>query len=424
MTEQFLHYLWKFRLLNNVLTTTSGEDIVILKPGDHNRDSGPDFINARIRIGTTLWAGNVEVHLKTSDWIRHKHHEDEAYQNIILHAVLESDREIYRNTGESIPTLILQGKYDAMLYERYRDLMENLNWIPCEKMIGQVDDVTICSQQSRLLVERLERKSGYIEAVYRNCMNSWDEAFYQLIARNFGFRLNAEPFELLAKSIPLQFIAKHRDNPFQVEALLFGQSGMLKKKYADEYPRHLAKEYRFLRKKYSLKPVDAHLWKFLRLRPSNFPTIRISQFSCLLCKSQGLFSEVLSSHQLKDLRDLFDLKCSEYWTSHYIFDRKSVSKVKRIGVKTVDLLLINTVIPFIFLYGMSRDNPELKERALDFLSGLPAEENSISNQWRNLRIKIDCAFSSQAMMELKEHYCDQKRCLDCKIGHAILEKEQ
>jgi len=423
MNEQFLHHLWKFRLLTNDLLTADGEEVVVLHPGQHNRDSGPDFLNARIRIGKTLWAGNVECHVRSSDWLRHKHQDDEAYQNIILHVVYESDKIIRRSNGEMIPEVALKGRFNALLYERYRDMMENMNWIPCEKLMDEVHPLIVRSMLERLLVERLEEKEGHILQTYQACNNDWEEAFYFMLARNFGFRLNSGPFELLAKSLPFKVLSRHRDDIFQIEALLYGQAGMLKKKYHDEYPRKLAKEYRFLQKKYALKPIDPHLWKFLRLRPSNFPTIRISQFSCLLCQSQGLFSEVISSQQLYDLRNLFDLKCSEYWTSHYIFDRKSVSITKRIGVKTVDLLLINTVIPFIFVYGMSKDNPGLKERALDFLTKLPAEENSISNQWRHLGIKMDCAFSSQAMMELKEHYCDQKRCLDCKIGHAILKKE-
>ncbi|MCX6233562.1 MAG: DUF2851 family protein [Bacteroidetes bacterium] len=420
MTEHFLHYLWKFRLIENPLLTTQGERVTIVKPGEHNSDAGPDFSNARIRIGTTLWAGNVEVHLKSSDWIRHKHHVDEAYQNIILHAVLEHDREIFRTNGEPIPTVILQGKFDPLLYERYRDLSENLNWIPCEKLIGAVDPLVIESTLPRMMVERLERRSAYFESVYQSCGNDWEETFYRLLARNFGFRLNAEPFELLAKSLPMKIVAKQRDDLFQTEALFFGQAGMLKKRYRDDYPKRLTKEYRFLRKKYTLTPIDGHLWKFLRLRPSNFPTIRISQFAGILCKSKRLVSEILGAETMATLKPIFESAGSDYWMTHYIFDRPSVQKAKNLGDKTIDLLLINTIIPFIYFHGEKRDNPRLMESSLDFFTSLTREMNITVKKWMETGMKAENAFTTQALMELKENYCDQKKCLECRIGHVVL----
>ncbi len=301
MTEEFLQYIWKLRLFDKNLNLTSGEECQIIDVGTHNLDSGPDFFNARIKFDNTIWAGNVEIHTKSSDWFTHEHQLDKAYDNIILHVVYDDDKPIKRKNGEQIPTIELRNRFDKKLFETYNDFMTNRNWIPCEKMITEVDRFVLNNWIDRLMVERLENKSGEIEDRLKFNGNNWEETFYQFLARNFGFKVNSAPFELLAKSLPLNYLGKHKNNKFQIEALLLGQAGLLTKKYKDEYPKTLQKEYLFLQKKYKLTPIDPHLWRFMRMRPSNFPTIRLAQFADLVYRSSHLFSKIIETEFLKSI---------------------------------------------------------------------------------------------------------------------------
>ncbi len=420
MTEEFLHYLWKFNLIDKDLKIQSGEELIIVNQGEHNTDSGPDFFNAKVRIGETLWAGNVEIHINSSDWIKHNHTYDKAYDNIILHVVFNHDIDLYRINNEMIPVLELKDKFNKKLLEKYKEFLFSKTWIPCQNQINSVDDFTISNWLERIMIERLERKSQLIINTLEQCNNNWEQTFYQSLARNFGFNTNSEAFELLAKSLPIQIIAKHKSSLFQIEALLFGQAGFLEEIFKDEYAQKLKTEYNFLRKKYLLKAIDGHLWKFLRLRPSNFPTIRIAQFADLLFKSSALFSKVIDSRSLVELRKLFNLQTTVYWDDHYTLDKISTKRIKKFGENAVNLILINTVIPFLFVYGRYKNRDSFIERLMNFLNEIPNENNSIVKKWNSIGLETSSALESQALLELKNNYCNRKKCLDCSIGNKIL----
>ena len=441
MTEDFLHYLWKFQYFHQKnLQTQLGEPIEILKIGTYNTDAGPDFFNSKIKIGNTVWAGNIEVHINSSDWKKHNHHADKGYDNIILHLVFNDDKIIFRNNGEPLPTLELKDKIDLFLFEKYQNLIENKYWIPCEKQISEVDKFAINNWLERLLIERLERKSAAIIETLKLNKNNWQETFYQHLAKNFGFKLNAAPFELLAKSTPLAYLGKHKNSLTQIEAMLFGQAGMLSptpsrpkstgllvseregEKLPDDYRVQLQKEYLFLKQKFNLTPIDAHLWKFLRLRPVNFPTIRLAQFAQLIYKSESLFSKVINCSNIDELYDLFELKTSEYWQTHYLFDKISPKKIKNFGKNSVDIILINTIIPFIFVHGKEKGEEQFCDRAISFLEKINGENNAIIKNWKSLKMPVNTAYQTQALLELKHNYCDKKRCLNCNIGNNILKK--
>jgi hypothetical protein len=422
-TEDFLHYVWKFRLFDRSdLRTEDGEALEIFSTGIHNSDSGPDFHNARIKIGETLWAGNVEVHLSASDWQKHGHTTDEAYNNVILHVVYNNDLPLKLNNGRTVPTLQLNNRVPAELYGRYHQMIfGNQTIIPCEASIGAVDGLIMHDWLTRVLVERLEKKSTAVIAALAINRGDWEETFYQFLAANFGFKTNALPFELLAKSLPQLTLAKNKNNPMQIEALIFGQAGFLEGDLNDDYPVMLKKEYDYLRKKYGLKPIENHLWKFMRLRPPNFPTIRLAQFAALIVNANHLFSKILEIKDIDALRNLFaSIKTNEYWDNHYRFDVVSKPLPKVMGAASVDILLINTLALFLFSYGKHHQQQYYISRALKLLENLPAEKNNITADFVNLGVKITNAFESQALLELKNNYCNYKKCLQCGVGNKIL----
>jgi len=420
MTEEFLHYIWKYKLIDHHLVSTSGEQLSVIQPGSHNSDSGPDFFNARIKINNTVWAGNVEIHINSSDWYHHKHQLDKAYDNIVLHVVFEDDKPVLRQDGNLIPTLKLKSHFNPSLYDRYTYFMTNKNWIPCEKLIQGVDRFVINNWIDRLMIEKLENKAAEITSHFLHNNSDWEQTFYEFLARNFGFKVNGTPFQLLAKSMPLNVLSKHKNNPFQIEALLYGQAGLLQPGFKDEYPNKLKKEYGFLKKKYSLLPIDPHLWRFMRLRPSNFPTIRISQFADLIIKSSHLFSSVVEKKSLPHLIELFDISVSDYWNSHYMFDKASKKRTKTISHKTIHLLIINTVVPFLFVSGKARNDQSMIDRALKLLDQIPGEQNAIISKWSGLGLSVRSSFQTQALILLKNAYCKNKRCLNCSIGNEII----
>ncbi len=421
--EDFLHYVWKFRLFDRVnLQTNDAEELEILSAGLHNSDSGPDFHNARVRIGDTVWAGNVEVHLSSSDWQKHGHTTDNAYDNVILHVVYRDDEPLVLTNGRRVPTLELQNRIPADLYNRYHKLIfGNQTIIPCEASIGSVDDITLYNWLTRVLVERLAKRSAAVIAALNKNRGDWEETFYQFLAANFGFKTNALPFELLAKSLPQNILAKHKNNPLQIEALLFGQAGFLNNDMADEYPRKLKKEYEFLQKKYQLTPIENHLWKFMRLRPQNFPTVRLAQFAALVVRSNHLFSKLLEIKDVKGLRTLFtEIKVNPYWGNHYRFDTESAPSPKNLGQASIDILLLNTLALFLFSYGKHNQMQHFINRSLQLLEYLPGENNKIVADFSTLGVKIKTAFESQALLELKNNYCNYKKCLQCGVGNKIL----
>ena len=420
MNESFLSYLWKYRHLNQEIRTESGDSLTILHPGDQNNDSGPDFFNARLRIGNTTWAGNVEIHVLASDWYKHGHHADLLYDHAILHVVYEADRPVFHQNGEPIQTLVIKNQFPPWIFDRYQRLMQNQQWIPCMNQLQPSEDYGFRMWAPALAVERLEYKTNNILQLLTGCDNDWEVAFYRHLASSFGFKVNSVPFELLAKSLPLKIVRQHVDNPFQMESLLFGQAGMLDKVFKDLYPWELNQEYRFLRAKYNLEPIPDTMWKFLRLRPSNFPTIRISQFASFLCHTKASFFNLFEGRSLHGIADLLKLSASDYWNTHYLLDKPAAPMPKIMGSVCVKLLIINGMAPFLFFYALEKGQPVIREGVLNFLEQFPGEHNSILEHWKEAGFPVDNAMQTQALLHLKQIYCDKKRCLECRIGSALL----
>ncbi len=420
MTEEFLHYLWRYQLLKGKLISSLGEDIMVIKPGEYNTDEGPDFSNARIRIGTTLWVGNVEVHIRSSDWGRHGHADNKRYENIILHVVGGDDVPVTRFDQVAIPTLCIQNNIDLSLLATYQELKQSRRWIPCENLLNSVNQVQVLSMLDRMMLERMQRKSSAIIEMLESCHYSWEEVTYVLVARNFGARINAQIFEWLARSLPYTLVQRCRDQKFRLEALLFGQAGMLHEHFVDEYPKQLRNEYQFLQKKYGLAPLQDHLWNFLRLRPPGFPTVRIAQLADLLSQRTSLFSLILEADDALAMVSLFQCQGSEYWETHYVFDRLSRRKLKKLGSEAIELILINAAIPLIFTYGLYMNRQDLKDQAMELLRQIAGEQNAITQKFADLGMSVSDAWSTQALLELKEKYCDRRKCLQCVIGNSIL----
>jgi len=422
--EDFLHFIWKYRLYYTPgLTCTSGDALEIIHPGFHNLDAGPDFCDAKIRIGTILWSGNVEIHCRSSDWNRHQHQVDQAYDNVILHVVSHHDQKILRTDGTEISVLEIGHLIPKDISKNYSELMHSLKWIPCEDKISHLDSVYIHSSLSGILIERLESKSEQIYRVLSEVRGSWDDAFYILLARNFGFKTNALPFEMLARSLPKSLIARYKSTTFQIESLIFGQAGFLEGKFKDEYPNLLKQEYNYLQKKHGLKPIDKYLWKYMRLRPGNFPTIRLAQFAALLSSSNHLFARIIEETEPDKVARMFkNLKLNDYWNRHYRFDKEGNYSLTAIGEEAINNILINTVAYFLFAYGLRTGSEWHRDRAIFMLEGLKSEQNSIIRRFSKIGIKSDSSALSQALIELKKSYCDQKKCLSCMIGIKFLRK--
>ncbi|MDD5185885.1 MAG: DUF2851 family protein [Paludibacter sp.] len=419
MKESILHYIWQQKLFSShSIKTTDGEEVEIIDVGKFNTDAGPDFFNAKIRIGDTLWAGNVEIHSRSTDWNRHNHQLDKAYDSVILHVVKEADTEVFRIDGQKIPQIQLI--YPKQIELNYERLIGEKKWIPCAGKIQNVPEIFIQSWKNALLSERLEQKTKIIAGLLDESNQHWEEAFYITLARNFGFGTNSQAFESLAKSTPLSILGKHKDQLFQLEALLFGQAGLLNEETTDEYALRLKQEYDFLRSKYLLKAIDGSQWKLLRLRPDNFPYIRIAQFASLIHTSSKLFSKMVENPTIGYLRGIFTCEPSDYWNTHYLFVHESKAKSKKLGTQSIHGILINTVVPFLFCYGYLKNNQKLKDKALQILEQIPGESNAIVNGWDNLGVKTKSAYDSQALIQLKKFYCDEKKCLRCRIGHKVL----
>lgn len=425
MTEDFLHYIWKFQRFNSsALKCVNGEHLEVKKAGIHNLDSGPDFFNSRLKIDDTEWAGNVEIHLRSSDWYKHGHQDDKVYDKVILHLVWEDDKPVKRANGDLIPTLELKGRVNRVVLEKFETLNKSKDWIPCENDFTDLEAIYISQQLNRMMVERLEEKSSRLDRLLKLHTNDWEEVFYQLLCRYFGFKVNATPFELLSTTLPFSLLRKHQQSLMQLEALLFGQAGFLNENFKGGYPLKLQKEYRYLAKKYQLKSMDVSLWKFMRMRPSNFPTIRLAQLAALINKHQKFFSPLVEKSQVEELTSFFKVEASDYWKSHFRFDVPAARKqTKKMGKQSIEILLINVVSPLLFNYGQVKGDDKFKDRALELLEKLPAEKNSITKKWNNLGAPLESAFHSQALIQLKNKHCDFKKCLTCILGNAILKKE-
>ena len=423
MTEAFLHYVWKHQMLSEGLVTTDGQPLVVLRAGDHNADAGPDFFNARVCIGGVEWAGNVEIHVRSSDWSLHRHQNDPAYNNVILHVVYQHDSKVVTQNGKTPPTLELKSWLHPALVANYDKLTApgDVDGIPCAARVGEMPPILINSFLERLTVERIEEKAVTVKRLLGESHGGWEQTCYWLLARYFGGKVNALPFELLAKATDQRLLARWRDNRQRVEALLMGQAGMLDGYFEDDYPRQLQADYEALRAGASLSPVGVSLWKFYRLRPSAFPTIRISQFAELVSRSKSLFATLLEITEVREMEHIFNCQAAPYWESHYRFDQPSGSTgVKRVGTMQADMLIINAWIPLLFVYGSEHRQDHFKDQALDLLAQLKPENNAITRRWQDAGLSATNAAESQALIQLANRYCSERRCLECRIGYQLL----
>lgn len=421
--EQLLHYVWKHKLFPlKPLLTAEGESIEIIDPGQANYNAGPDFFNAKIKIGGVVWVGNIEIHQQSSEWERHGHHLDSNYDSVILHVASEIDASVRRSDGETIPQLELH--CPGYLSDNYRQLIEADRYPACYRLIPALPKLLLHSWLSRLQTERFEQKTDKIMQLLGRHRKDWEHVFFIILARNFGFGTNSDAFELWAETIPLQAVNKHRDSLFQIEAFFFGQAGLLQEVPADEYTDRLIKEYTYLSHKFGLRPSANSRWKLLRMRPNNFPHVRIAQLASFYYRSQGLLSALMEAQSLKSLRDMLRCGTSEYWLTHYVFGEASPPHPKTLSNQTIDLLVINTVIPFLYAYGKYKTDNILIQRANGLLEEMRPENNFIVRIWKECGLEAAHAGDSQALIQLKKNYCDIKKCLYCRIGYEYLKKPQ
>lgn len=418
--EHLLHYVWKHKIFPLTgLHTTTNLPVEVIDAGLENTHAGPDFFNAKVKIDGTLWVGNVEIHPFSSDWYRHEHQKNKAYDSVILHVVGKADAEVTRMNGEVIPQFELTCPEYVRL--RYDELKQADLRPACYSILPALSQLTIHSWLAALRIERLEQKTAVIRKRLEKLNNHWEDAFFITLARNFGFGVNGDAFEAWANRLNFRAIDKHKDSPQQVEAFFFGQAGLLEEELPDDaYYTGLQKEYRFLRHKFDLQAVDPSLWKFLRLRPGNFPHVRIAQLAYLYGKKHGLFSEVADALTLKQLRDVFTIHTSSYWEEHFIFGKSASKRDKTLGGGSQNLLVINTVIPFLYAYGLYRADEGLCDRATDFLEELKAENNYITRLWEASGVQVRTAADSQALIQLQKEYCDVRKCLHCRFGYEYL----
>ncbi len=423
MQESLLHYIWQFQYFDRAnLVTTSGEPLQVLHPGYRNTNAGPDFSDARVKIDGIEWIGNVEIHINASGWRDHRHQFDPAYNNVILHVVWKNDYDVVREDNTLLPALTLQKRVAESLLTRYSRVVLSPEVIPCSVSIGEVDEIIRLSMLEKTLATRLEAKAAAILKMMKINHGDWQETCYQMICRNFGFKINSEAFHALSRALPYKTLMKHADQITQIEALLFGQGGFLEEDHPDEYFQLLQREFHVLRRKFSLdgRTLNRSQWKFLRLRPANFPTLRIGQLAAVLHSTRNIFSALVESGSLEDLRKVFDVEQSDYWKRHYMFGRKQLDTVSGIGKESVENVIINTVIPLLVAVGKSTDEQAFIDRAIEMLHQLPAESNMIIRRWSDLGIRCKTAFDSQSLIELYNNFCLRKRCLDCNIGSALI----
>ncbi|MBQ9473977.1 MAG: DUF2851 family protein [Bacteroidales bacterium] len=424
MNEAFLQYIWQHSLLEGDLRTLDGQEVQIVRSGTINLNAGPDFLNAQVTIGGIAWVGNIELHVRSTDWNRHGHSNDRQYDNVILHAVYTYDGDIDRTADKpQVPTLVLKDYIPAHVMAHYEVLMNppKSTEIPCGHWLKQMPTPLVNSWLERLAVERIEKKTEVVGRLLDDSQNSWADCCYWLIAHYFGGKVNAFAFEMTAKATPLTVLAKIKDDPMRVEALLFGQAGMLDGDFDDDYPRQLQTEYRYMRKAWQLTPVNGWWWKFFRLRPSGFPTLRLSQFASLVSGAHSLFSEFLAADNARQLARYFQLEASEYWRTHYRFDKPSPHPHSvQTGDDMAENIIVNAWVPLLFRYGVQHGDQKLQERAYDLLCQMPAEHNNIVKRWKTLGIAAENAAQSQALVQLYNNYCSERNCLRCHMGSRVL----
>lgn len=419
--EDLLQFIWEQGLFeHHGLRTTQGAAVEVIKAGRIQRDSGPDLSDARILLDGQLWAGTVEVHLRSSEWNAHGHQFDPAYENVVLHVVYEHDAEVRTLSGSPLPTVELFPRISTDGIAAYQALMRGKGFVPCANQIHHADLASAGPWIERVLVERLERKAAAVENLHHALSGDSVATVYHMLARAFGFNLNADPFGMLAQALPLNILLKHRDDPLRVEALLFGQAGLLQVDFVDDYPRALQREHTHLAAMHGLRPAPLASWKFSRMRPVNFPTVRIAQFAQLLIRCDGVFADLLETDDAMEIRNRVDVVASDYWTTHYTFDRPAAPILKRLGTVGADHLIINAVVPSLFALGRLLGRPAYAERALGLLEQLPAERNAVTRGWAALGLEADSGGRGQALIELRNAYCSRRRCLFCGIGNQLL----
>lgn len=425
MKEDFLHFIWKHKLFRTQsLFTEDGRPIIIHKNGVHNHNAGPDFLEASLSIGEELWLGHVEIHVRASDWNRHGHQHDPAYDNTILHAVYDPDIELYLKTPGDLPVLDLSKVIELNYYVRYRDLNEKLSGIPCKPALMSVRPITRTAALSRMVVNRMERKSVAILDRLEQNGGDWSNTLFQTLAMGFGFKVNAFGFQLMAESISFNTLQTVRESRFQIEALLYGQAGMLDAEFSDSYPRELQNEYSFLRKRFGLRPINPVVWKKSRLRPTNFPVVRISQLAAALHGTDNIVNSLVNSGDEKLLTNLFRCEASSYWAENSDFDVGCKERKTRLGKTSSSGLIINAVVPFAFAYGTYVNRQSLIDQAFELLEGCQPENNKITREWASAGWKFENAQQSQGGIELKNEFCANKKCLNCMIGIELLRTEK
>ena len=423
MNENLLHFLWKLKLFSvNNLKSTNGELIHIISNGIHNLNTGPDFLNAKIEIENQVWAGNVEIHIKSSDWYKHNHETDKNYDAVILHVVWEHDVEIFRENNAKIATLELKNYISKEVLNNYNQLFsKNKKWINCENEIQSIDSFIFDNWLERIYFERLQQKSTMILEMLAVNKNNWEATLFMLLAKSFGLKINGEAFLNFASSFDFSLVRKVSNNVEQLEALFFGQAGLLSNKKESIYFEKLKKEYEYLQVKFRLTPILGGQVQFFRLRPNNFPTIRLSQLAFLYSKYQNLFSKIIEIESLELFYELFDVKTLPYWETHFTFEKESKKSTKKLTKSFVDLILINTIIPLKFVHLKSLGKNDFSS-LFTILENIKPEKNSIISKYNDLKIKSPNAFKTQALLQLKNEYCSKQLCLQCAIGKTILNK--
>lgn len=422
--ELLLHYVWRHKIFPlQPLKTTAGCTVEVIDPGLPNRNAGPDFFNAKLKINGVLWVGNVEVHAQSSDWLKHGHDRDKAYDSVILHIVGEANCDVYRTNGELIPQMCLSCPEE--IRRRYAALRQADKYPSCHAVLPSLSKLQVHAWFSALQVERFEQKASAISRRLELCNRHWEDVFFITLARNFGFGLNGDAFETWAMRLPLRAVDKHRDNLFQVEAFFFGLAGLLEESFSDTYYQQLQKEYQYLRHKFSLPDaVPAEQWRMLRLRPDNFPHVRLAQLAYLYHTHISLFSQLMEAETPEAAKKLLTATTSAYWEEHFTFRKASPRSIKRLGDSALNLVLINTVVPFLYAYGQHKANDELTDRATRFLEALKAEKNYVTRTWQEvgLPVPIQTAADSQALLQLQKQYCDKRDCLRCRFGYEYLQR--
>lgn len=414
MKEDFIYYLWENRLLRSDLTTVDGAAVEVVLPGNRNYDSGPDYLNAKIRVSGTLWCGNVEIHVSASDWYKHKHHEDRGFDNVVLHVVYNADCMV-----GNIPTIEIKGKFNEYILGTYQSFIRSKQWIACERMLRSIQVFSMLSWCERLIVEKMELLVKDIERRLDINHYDWEETLYQRIMHYLGSKVNNEAFDRLAMVLPLRVLRKHADNRVQLESMMLGCAGFLEENFTDGYPALLKREFGVMKSKFNLLTMPVSYWKRFRMRPSSFPTLRLAQMATVIHKNDGMFSNIIDADNVDDIKTMFDVEMNDYWDNHFYFEKETARGCRKMGKDAINMLIINAVIPVMFCYGKYHDLEDIKCRALNYLEELERENNKVIRHFEGSGVVVENAKQSQALLHLYNKYCCRKRCLECAVFYVI-----